>query len=65
MIEIHSDPCTCPPGKCEACFGEDDKGQCVNRLPNAAIAPCATCQTLTWHSEGNCLRCKAIKEGHA
>jgi len=57
-------PCACPPGKCDAQFGLDDRGGCIYRLEgDVQPAPCPVCRNgATWHQDGSCLRCRAIAE---
>jgi hypothetical protein len=57
-LTINNDPCDCPKGQC-AHFCEPDD-QCINRLPNATVTTCEVCLSMTWHSDGKCLRCAAL-----
>lgn len=52
--------CDCPPGECEAFWGEDDKGLCVNRLDgDVRVMACPNCAPAqTWHHNGVCLSCQ-------
>jgi hypothetical protein len=62
-IDIVNEPCDCPPGKCRENFGDDDNGQCINRLTgDVRTRKCEKCESYTWHHEGKCLRCEHLGE---
>jgi len=57
-IEIMSEPCDCPPGRCAALVEPDSN--CINRLSgDVRTMRCPKHDGYTWHQDGVCLRCKA------
>lgn len=59
---LHNEPCDCPKGWCEHFLHDDSK--CINRLPDASVKACGICLSMTWHSNGECLRCRALAPAH-
>jgi len=60
--EIQSDPCDCRPGTCAEMWGDDDRGHCINRLSgDVRVLGCGVCMSHTWHQDGACVRCRALK----
>jgi uncharacterized paraquat-inducible protein A len=51
-------PLGCPVDYCASLYG-DDRGSCVERGWNdtEAIESCPLCDAMTWHRDGQCLRC--------
>lgn len=58
---INNEPCDCPKGQCAHFVDRDE--DCINRLPNATVTACSECLSMTWHSDGKCLRCAALTIG--
>lgn len=54
---IYNEPCACGQEWC-AHFVEPP-ADCINRFPDAQTAECKKCGT-TWHSDGQCLRCRRM-----
>lgn len=56
-INIHNEPCNCPPGQCAEMIERDEN--CINRLSgDVRTINCETCGAHTWHQNSRCLRCR-------
>lgn len=50
--------CNCTYGMCDMMWGEDDRGDCVNRLKgDVRVKFCYHCGSGRWHHNGACIPC--------